>query len=410
MDDAQLLDIAGRYGTPVYAYDGDYIRNQCVTFRDSFKNFPSKVKCCYAIKANTNLAILKIIRKEGFGADVVSQGELDAAIKSGFKPQDIVYTSNSKSRADIEAAVKAGVNLTVGNTHEITLVKESGGEKIAFRVNPDVDAKTHPKISTSLMGSKFGLHFEGDIAFDAAKKALDAGLKVSGIHCHIGSNVKQMDAFMDAAKKMFSFAQRLSDELGIKLEFIDLGGGLGVRYDDEEIVSVQEFASSYLPIVEGGVGALGYSPDIWFEPGRYIVAESGILLSRVNSIKETPAATFINLDTGFNHLMRTALYDAYHNIRAVGKKGTKKKYHVAGNLCESGDLFGKDRPIASDIQAGDIIAIENAGAYGYSMSSNYNSVPQTPEILVRGGMADLIRERQDIQELYVRQRIPKDLM
>ncbi|MFC2163254.1 diaminopimelate decarboxylase [Candidatus Altiarchaeota archaeon] len=408
MDSNTLTKAAEDYGTPVYVYDGDQIVARCREFKEAFHGFPAKVKFCYAVKANTNLTILRLIQRQGFGADIVSQGELDAALKAGFAKDDVIYTSNSKNMQDIKAAVEAGIRITCGNMHEIGSVKKAGGTQIAFRVNPDVSANTHPKISTALRASKFGLHFEDDIALEAVKKALELGLKVSGIHCHIGSNIKDTSAFTEAARKMLDFAVKIK-ELGVELEFIDFGGGLGIRYKDEDVVSASQFADSYRRILDDGIERLGYAPDVWFEPGRYIIGESGVLLTRVNSIKNTPEKAFINTDAGFNDLIRPAMYDAYHEIRVVGNEGDETCYDVAGNLCESGDILGRDRMLPAT-EAGDLIALMNAGAYGYSMASNYNSMPLPAEVLVRDGRIDLIRERQDIQELYVRQKIPKDLL
>jgi len=409
MEDALIVKLAREYGTPLYAYDGDVIVDRCRKFKEAFKGFPVAVRCCYAAKANTNLAILRLIEKEGYGADVVSTGELDACLKAGFDREDIVYTSNGKSEDDMKAAVAAGVNVTADNVSDVELFKKVGGKTIAFRVNPDVNANTHPKISTALRESKFGLHIQNDIAFKAVKKAREIGLEVSGIHCHIGSNIKETSAFEEAAHKMIAFALKLKDELGIRLSFIDFGGGLGVRYKDEAVVTPEAFAKAYRNIVADGIGRLGYKPECWFEPGRYLVAESGFLLAEVLSVKETPDRKFINVDAGFNALIRPAMYDAYHHIRVAGKKEEDDVYDIAGYLCESGDIVGRERRLPK-VSAGDIIIVENAGAYGFSMSSNYNSMPQPAEVLVRKGRADLIRERESIQELYIRQRIPKDLL
>ena len=408
MDDSQLIEIAKTHGTPVYVYDGDLIVNRCKTFLDAFKGFPAKVKCCYAVKANTNLTILKIIKNMGYGADIVSLGELDAVLTAGFSREDIVYTSNSKSRSELQAAVDAKINITVGNTTEIDYLADAGGDKIAFRVNPDVDAKTHPKISTSLMGSKFGLHIEQNLALCAVEKALERKLKVVGIHCHIGSNVKEMSGFIQAAEKMIDFAVKIKSLYNVELDFIDLGGGLGVKYKDEQVTTAKEFANSYVDIVSTAIEKLGYKPVFWFEPGRYIVAESGVLLTAVNSVKKTPTKTFVNVDTGFNSLIRPVMYDAYHHIRSLNVAGMLE-CDIAGNLCESGDILGRDRVIGK-VGEGDILAVENAGAYGYSMSSNYNSKPKPPEVLVRGDKIDLIRVGEKIPELYLRQVMPKDLI
>jgi diaminopimelate decarboxylase len=409
MEDEVLTRLGQSQGTPLYVYDGDRIVSQCKAFKKAFEGFPVKTKFCYAVKANTNLAILSLIRAQGFGADIVSLGELDAVHKAGFNPEDIIYNSNSKGEHEIKAAVDAGINMTCCCLDEIEAVKKAKSKRIAFRVNPQVDAKTHPKISTSLMGSKFGLHFENDIAYNAVKAAKMQGLRVCGIQCHIGSNVRDMSGFQEAAKKMLEFALKLKNELGINLDYIDLGGGLGVRYNDEDIVSVEEFANSYRDIVAEGVEKLGYSPEFWFEPGRYIVAQAGYLVAKVNNVKKTPSKNFINVDAGFNNLIRPAMYDAYHRIRIAGKTGEEIKYDIAGNLCESGDILGKDR-LLPETEAGDYVIVENAGAYGYSMASNYNSMPLPAEVLVRGDKYDIIRKRQAIDELYIRQRIPKDLL
>jgi diaminopimelate decarboxylase len=408
MDDSLLVRLAGEYGTPLYVYDGGLVQARCREFKGAFRDFPVEVKCCYALKANSSLALLRLIQREGYGADVVSRGELDAALKAGFRPEHIMYTSNSKCEADLQAAVEAGVNVTVDNTSEIEVLRRVGGDKVAFRVNPDVDANTHPKISTALRDSKFGLHLEGNIAYNAVRQAKKMGLKVVGLHCHIGSNIKDASVFRDAAGKMLDFAVRLW-KLGIKLDFIDLGGGLGIRYRDEGVVTPAEFAQSFRGVVIPGIEQLGYTPDVWFEPGRYIVGEAGVLLARVNSVKSTPEKTFINVDAGFNDLIRPAMYDAYHNVRVAGKAGADRTYDVAGNLCESGDILARDRNLP-EVMAGDVIVVENAGAYGYAMASSYNSMPLPAEVLVRGDRIDLIRNRQDIQEIYIRQKIPEDLL
>ncbi|MCX6694854.1 MAG: diaminopimelate decarboxylase [Candidatus Altiarchaeota archaeon] len=408
MDDSLLKSIAGKYGTPLYVYDGDLVLERCRQFKNAFKGFPVKVKFCYAVKANTSLAILKLIQNQGFGADVVSAGELDAALNAGFKPSDIIYTSNSKSDEDIKAAVKAKINITIDNAAEIEAVEKAGGRKVAFRVNPDVDAKTHPKVSTALSGSKFGLHFTNDIAFNAVKKAVQAGLQPVGIHCHIGSNIKDATAFTEAAGKMMDFAVRLKKELDIKLDFIDFGGGLGVQYKDEIAFTPEQFAGAYKSAVAEGVKKLGYAPEAWFEPGRFIVAEAGIVLAKVNNVKETPAKKFVNVDCGFNVLVRPAMYDAYHKVGVVGKNGEQETYDIAGYLCESGDILAKDRALPKVVK-GDLIKIQNAGAYGFSMASNYNSQPLPAEVLVKGGKAHLIRKRQTIKDLYERQLTHSDL-
>ncbi|HHQ44683.1 MAG TPA: diaminopimelate decarboxylase [Candidatus Altiarchaeales archaeon] len=404
MDDSVLKKAAEKYGTPLYVYDKAIIDRQCDAFKKAFKGLPWEFGIRYAFKANTNPEILSIIRSHGFGGDIVSIGELEAGLNAGFKPKDLVYTSNSKSREELARALAAGVCITHGNIMECEILNEIAKERgvvanVAFRVNPDVDAKTHPKISTGLKGSKFGLHFERNLAFNAFKFAKDLeNINPVGLHCHIGSQITDMSGFADAAGKLIDFAQKLDKELGVRLDFLDFGGGLGVSYDGRPVVGVEEFAGEYKKILADEGGKLSYRPNAFFEPGRYLVAESGVLLTKVNSIKETPYKKFVNVDSGFNTLVRPVMYDAYHPVRVVGKTGGDITYDIAGNLCESGDILAKERNLPK-VEVNDIIEIGLAGAYGYSMSSNYNSKPKPAEVLVDGGKIKLIRKRQDLRDV-----------
>lgn len=405
MDDELLMSVAGDYGTPVYVYDKSVIEERCRSFREAFSGLPWKTGFRYAFKANTNPEILGIIRREGFGADIVSIGELEAALAAGYEAKDIIYTSNSKSRKELSRALDAGVYITHGNMDECRLLEEIAAEKdvcvdVAFRVNPDVNPVTHPKIATGLAASKFGLHFAEDIAFNAFKTAsLELEhINPVGMHCHIGSQIHDPSAFIDACGKMISFACRLESELDLRLEFIDFGGGLGVSYDGSPAMTAREFAGAYSEKIAEMEDSLSYRPTALFEPGRYLVAESGVLLTSVNSVKTTPEKKFVNVDCGFNALVRPAMYDAYHPIRAVGKSGVAEKADVAGNLCESGDILGRDRELPH-LEEGDLLEIGFAGAYGYSMASNYNSKPRPAEILVEEGRHRLIREREGLEEI-----------
>lgn len=419
MDSKVLSKLAGKYGTPLYVYDGVLIREKYRRFHSAFKrSYPEgKVKVLYAYKANTNLAVCHLLRRAGAGADVVSGGELETAVETvGLRPDDVVYTSNSKTPRELEKALNFGVTINLDSLSELETLSRIAlrmkkTARVSFRINPAVNPKTHPKIATGLRESKFGLHIEKDIAFKAyAKSLMCSNINVVGVHSHIGSQITETSGFKDAAGKIMSFALKLKEELSLELEFIDFGGGLGIPYHGEKIIQPKDLASAIMPAIRKGVRKLEYIPELWFEPGRYLVADSGILLARVNSIKETPYKKFANLDAGFNTLVRPAMYGSYHRIRIVGREKTKatETYDIAGNVCETGDVFAKDRKMPK-LRENDLIAILDAGAYGFSMASQYNSQPLPMEVLVRGKRVDVIRERSVLQDLYLHQKIPADL-
>ncbi|MFH1721915.1 MAG: diaminopimelate decarboxylase [Candidatus Altiarchaeota archaeon] len=415
--DAQILHrAADEWGTPLYVYDGNLIREKCRRFQKAVSQQYEKVKICYAAKANTNLSILTLLREEGSSIDAVSVGEIDAALKVGYNPENIIYTSNSKTDPDLRYAIQKGVIINLDNLIELeALLKIAALEgvvpRISFRVNPEIDAKTHPKISTALRSSKFGLPVHGCFALEAYRLALKSeNVNVAGVHAHIGSQITDVSAFVELGMKMADFVEQLKVELDLELEFIDIGGGLGIPYKGESMIGPKDYASSVIPPLKETFRRLGIKPELWFEPGRYLVGDAGVLATRVNSVKEANGRAFINVDSGFNTLIRPAMYDAYHGISVVGKEGDKptKTYTIAGNLCESGDVFAKDRKLP-EVKKGDLIAIHDVGAYGYSMASNYNSMTLPAEVLVLDGESHLIRERQKIEDLYRRQTIPEEL-
>jgi len=410
MDEETLKNAAREYQTPLYVYDGDLIVSRYREFAKAVASIGSKSRVFYAVKANSSLAILDLLRREGSSVDCVSGGEIACALKVGFKPHDILFTSNSKTREEIASAVSAGVNITCGNTEELDVVSEvcaEAGEsaRVSFRVNPDVDAKTHPKIATGLRDTKFGVHFEGDIAFNAYKRASELeGIDVVGLHAHIGSQITDASSFVESCEKLFEFALRLKNELGMQLEFIDVGGGVGIAYKkDDKPLSPEEYAKALEPAVKAGVESLGYEPTLYFEPGRYIVGPAGVLLCSVNSVKETPSKKFVNVDAGFNTLTRPAMYDAYHRATVLGKKGESETYDIAGNVCESGDILARDRALPKVVRD-DIIIFHDAGAYGMSMASEYNMRALPAEVLVKDGVTHLIRERGTQEDLYRKQK------
>lgn len=414
MDDRLLLKLAGEYGTPLYVYDGEVVKKRYLNFKQAFSRVFGKVKVCYACKANTSLALCSLLKDMGAGADVVSAGELKTVLKVGVNPEDVIYTSNSKSTVDLQTAVEAGVTVNVDFLNELETLNQVAAKtgktaRISFRVNPSVNPKTHLKIATGLRESKFGLHIEGGIALEAFKKASKMrNVKIVGLHTHIGSQIQETLPFTEAAGRMLDFACELKDKLDIRLGFIDLGGGLGIPYRGGKTLQPEQLARAIEPAVKNGFKKMGYQPTLILEPGRYLVAESGVLLTTVNSVKKTPYKTFINVDSGLNTLIRPALYDAYHRVRVLGKKGASMKCDIAGNVCESGDILAKDRKLPQ-VKKGDLIAILDAGAYGMSMASTYNSHPLPAEVLVRGSRIDLIRERGMQDDLYWRQKIPEDL-
>jgi len=414
IEDTLLVQLAKDYGTPLYVYDGDEVVARYNSFLKAFKSRYKKTKVMYAVKANSSLALLRLLAKQGCGADVVSGGELFIARKAGIKSEDIIFTSSSKTVQELELALEEDVIVTHGNVSELltfsSIAEERGKTaRICFRVNPDVSSKTHPKIATGLKNSKFGLHLEGDIALKAYEKALELnGVKPIGVHAHIGSQIHESQAFEEAVSKLMDFAVMLKKELGVELDFIDLGGGLGISHQGEKTLTPKEFAEAILPNFLNGLEDLSNEPYLYLEPGRYIVGPAGVLLTKVNSVKKTPYKNFVNVDAGFNTLARPTLYDAYHHMTVLGKSGNEELVDVAGNVCESGDILGRDRSLPKT-SVGDIISIKDCGAYGFAMASEYNSQPLPCEVLVRGGIGELIRTRRSYSDLIAEQRIPEDL-
>lgn len=413
---AVLMDIANKFKTPLYVYDENRIRKNYRSFYQAFKNRYPKTKVLYAYKANTNLTICSILRREGAGADVVSGEELKTAFIIGVKPGDIMFTGNSKSQDELKTAVSKGVVINIDSPDELKMLgrilAESGKKaRISFRINPAIDPKTHSKISTGIMDSKFGIHIEKDLALNVYKTAKEMkNVKIAGIHTHVGSQIMDVKVFAEVAERIMEFVFRLKNELDIELEFVDLGGGLGIPYNNESAPSPEDIANAIIPVIQKWNKKINYEPQLWLEPGRYIVGDAGILLCRVQSIKKTPYRNFVNVDAGFSTLLRPAMYDAYHRVSVVGKEGreTTGRYDIAGNLCESGDILARDR-LLPEIKISDVIAIHDVGAYGFCMSSNYNSRPRPAEILIREKSIEIIRERETIDDLFAGQRIPEDI-
>jgi diaminopimelate decarboxylase len=401
-----LARLAERFGTPLYVYDKASILENARTLVAAFSSRFPKLKVHYAIKANSNVAVVALLAKEGFAGEVVSEGEIGIARRAGIAGKDILFTSSSKSPSEIRRALAEGAVLNVDSRDELEQIEAAAAARkttarVSFRVNPGVDPHTIHQISTGISESKFGLHLEDGIAFAAYERAEALPhVKIVGAHCHIGSQITETSGYELAAKKMLDFVAELKEKLGITLEFLDLGGGIGIPYHDgETVMGPEDLAKVLQPVWKEGVAKLGYEPALWLEPGRFLVAQSGTVIARVNSVKTTPVKTFVNVDAGFETLVRPAMYQAYHRVRVIGRTEDPIKVDVAGNVCETGDILAAERTLPRP-KPGDLVAILDAGAYGFSMASEYNARPLPPEVLVDGDAATLIRRGEKEPELF----------
>jgi diaminopimelate decarboxylase len=356
-----------------------------------------------------------MLAREGAGADVFSYGELYMALLAGIPREKILFNGNSKTDFELQKAVEIGVKVSVDSLdelHTLSKIADSLGKtvEIAFRVNPDVSPKTHPKISTGLRTSKFGIPSEEVLsAYKEANKL--PGIEPTGIHCHIGSQILDTLPFTEATQKMMGLIEKITG-LGIDLKFVDMGSGLGIPYEKDKgpTPTPLDHAKAILPVFEERTKEIGISPRLVLEPGRFIVADTTILLARVNTVKKA-AKNFVGVDAGFNLLVRPTMYDSYHHVVVANKANSKVEdtYTIVGPICETGDIFAKDRSL-QHIEKGDLIAILDAGAYGFSMSSQYNGRPRCAEVLVKDGDSDLIRRREDFEDLLKGQKLPARLM
>jgi len=409
VEGVKVTEIVEETGTPVYITSKNILENNLKAYRDAFPN----EGLLYAVKANNNLALMKIIASYTFGADVFSDGELYLASLAGFRKEKILFNGNSKSRKEIEMGVNAGVKFSVDSMDELRTIseiaKESGVEvEIAFRVNPDIDPKTHPKIATGLRESKFGIpHEMVREAYELALK-LD-GVVPAGIHCHIGSQILDLSPFVHALNRVMDIAKEI-DQMGIELSFVDIGGGLGIDYEGKGAPTPGDLASAILPEFERRKGELNSDPQLWLEPGRSIVGNTTVLITRVNAVKRG-YRNFVAVDAGFNILIRPAMYGSYHRVAVANKMDAEAAdtYTIVGPICESGDILARDRNLPK-VEAGDLIAIFDAGAYGFVMSSQYNGRPRCAEVLVNGDRWDVIREKESYGDLIAKQKIPDWLL
>jgi len=394
-ENAPLADIAQRFGTPCYVYSRAALADGYRRFEEALAGRDHLI--CYAVKANSNLAILNLFAKLGAGFDIVSGGELQRVLAAGGDAGKVVFSGVGKTAAEMRLALEAGIMcFNVESEAELVRMNEVAGAmgkvaSISLRVNPDVDAKTHPYIATGLRQSKFGVAYAEALAL-YLKAAAMPHLRITGMDCHIGSQLTEADPFIAAAQKVLALADTLVRE-GIILEHFDLGGGLGIRYRDETPPSIADYAAALL-------GALqGRREKLIVEPGRALVGNAGVLLTRVEYLKPGAEKHFAIVDAAMNDLMRPALYDAYHAVQEVERRSIPaQRYEVVGPVCETGDFLGHDRELA--ITQGDVLAVMSAGAYGMSMSSNYNSRPRAAEVLVDGASIRVIRERETVQQLF----------
>jgi diaminopimelate decarboxylase len=367
----------------------------------------------YAAKANGNIAILRTLASLGAGADVFSSGELVLARYAGIKPEYLLFNGSSKTREDHELAILHGVRVSLDSEdelHQINRIAEEMGKtiEVSFRVNPAIHVPTHPKIATGLATSKFGIPAEHILS--VYQKALDASHVIPvGIHCHIGSQILDLEPFAEEARVLMDIVTKLH-EMGIALKFVDLGGGLGVAYRHgiEDAPSISEYAQAMIPICAETFKRLGISPEIWIEPGRSLVCDSTVLLTRVNSVKHAHKR-FVNVDAGFNTLVRPVMYDSYQEVVVANRMDEDPNdgevYSITGPICESGDILAADRRLGT-VKAGDLIAILDTGAYGYAMTSQYNGRGRCAEVLINNGAVALIRRRESIEDLLSTMRRP----
>ena len=397
-----LREIATRVGTPCYVYSLATLRRHYEVFDEAFASLPHLV--CFSVKANSNLAVLRTFARQGSGFDIVSGGELFRVLRAGGDPSKVVFSGVGKTRDEIVAALRAGILMfNVESPGELDTINSAAGAvgvkaRVALRVNPDVDPKTHPYISTGMKKSKFGIHIQRSIE-DYRRTRQLPHIEVVGVDCHIGSQLTTVPPFVDALARIRNLVERLHQEQ-FDVRYLDMGGGLGITYNDEQPPEPREYAAALRE------GLRGLEATLLLEPGRVIVGNAGILLTRVLYLKGTDEKNFVVVDGGMNDLIRPALYGSYQGIQPImPRDGAKLIADVVGPVCESGDFFAKDREIAP-VAPGDLLAVMSAGAYGFVMASNYNTRPRPPEVMVDGDTFFVVRERETLDDLIRGESIP----
>jgi diaminopimelate decarboxylase len=395
-EDIAVQDIVNKYGSPCYIYSRATIERHWHAFDKAFKEHPHLI--CYAVKANSNIGLLNLLARLGSGFDIVSLGELERVIAAGGDPKKVVFSGIGKREDEILAALKIGIrcfNIEVPDELDrINRLAEILGviAPVSFRVNPNVDAKTHPYISTGLKENKFGIDIDQALT-EYSRAATMPNIKIIGIDCHIGSQLTETGPFLDALDKLLQLVLALKAD-NINLHHLDLGGGLGIRYNTE----VPPEPADYIKLILERLGTTNF--EILLEPGRAIVGNAGILVTQIEYLKPTAHKNFAIVDAAMNDLMRPSLYSAWQEIIPVIKNSNEleKRWDIVGPICETGDFLGKERMLK--IAQGDLLAIRSSGAYGFSMSSNYNSRPRIPELMVDGNQVHVIRERESLVQLW----------
>ncbi len=400
VENRSLADVAQTYATPCYVYSKAALTAAFKNFSAGFADCNHLV--CFAVKANPNLAILNLFASLGAGFDIVSGGELARVLAAGGDPKKIVFSGVGKTEVEMQDALKAGIfcfNVeSASELNRLNQVALSMGKvaPVSLRVNPNVDAKTHPYISTGLKNNKFGVAYEDALSIYLQAASMP-GIAIHGVDCHIGSQITELSPFLDAFDRVLALVDALASH-GIAVQHIDAGGGIGICYNDE---TPPEF-SAYAAAMRAKIA--GRAIKLVFEPGRALVGNAGVLLTKVEYLKHAEAKNFAIVDAAMNDLMRPALYDAYHAIQAVAPRaGVASQYEIVGPVCETGDFLGHDRRLA--LAEGDVLAIMSAGAYGMSMASNYNTRARAAEVMVDGETCHLIRQREKISELYALEKI-----
>jgi len=403
-EDVPVGTIAQRVGTPFYLYSSNTLSSHFRAFDNAFSGVPHLI--CFALKSNSNSAVLRLLGREGAGADIVSGGELFRALRAGIDPKKIVYAGVGKRRDEIEYALKVGILMfNVESGDELVALNQAAVEmramaRIALRVNPNIDPKTHAYISTGLKENKFGIPIEQALECYQLAKGLP-NVEIVGVHQHIGSQITEVQPFVDALEKLIGFVKELRSAK-IDIKYINIGGGLGITYKDETPPLPKEVAQAIQPLLKAS------GCTIVMEPGRAIVGNAGILVTSALYHKVSGEKRFLIIDAGMNDLIRPSLYEAYHDIRPViePKQQERSAFDIVGPICESGDFLAKDRDMP-EVKQGDLLAVMGAGAYGFSMSSNYNSRPRAAEVLVRGNDYYVVRARETYSDLIRGEKVPR---
>jgi diaminopimelate decarboxylase len=406
IDGVSAVELAARFDTPLYVISEKRIRDNYNRLRNALtRNYP-QTRIYYAAKANSNLSVLEILGTEGTYIDAVSPGEVSLAVKAGFPAERIMFTGTSVRNDELQFLTDSNITINVDSLSQLNrLLKITVPSLLSVRINPEVGAGHHSHVITAGKNSKFGVWEEN--ALEAYAAAKNAGVERFGIHMHVGSGVLDMEPFVLALEKLLSIAKRVHDQVGVRFEFIDVGGGLGVPYKPEDnALDLTLFFDTILGLFKRRISEykLG-APFFCVEPGRYLVCDAAVLLTKVNTVKTTPFKKFVGVDAGFNTLIRPTMYGSYHPIIVANRlsHSEEETYDVVGPICESGDALARDRRLPK-IAEGDLLAVLNAGAYGFAMSSQYNSRPRAAEVLVKDGKCALVRERESFEDLLVGQR------